>query len=187
MNTENNKRISVITYFGEINEPRIVQLIDVLNKAKAANSSEIHLHISSTGGNLHAGFAAYYHLRSLNIPIVTHNFGNVESSAILLFLAADIRHAAIHSTFLLHDFNWTYPAGQIRIGAMRENLQSLDFDSERYAKIFDERTQKSFDIRGCLTGAAQRLDADAAAAAGITTGPANDPTIPAGAILWWVT
>lgn len=187
MNTENNKRIDVITYFGDITEPRITQLIDITNQAKRYNSSEIHLHISSIGGNLHAGFAAYYHLRSLNIPLVTHNFGNVESSAVMLFLAGDTRRAAIYSTFLLHDFHWGYPAGEVRAGVLRENLQSLEFDSERYAKIFDERTQKGFDIRSCLSDAAQRLDSTAASAAGITTEPAIDPTIPEGAILWWTT
>ena len=181
-----SERPAVITYFGEINEVMVGLLIEFSCQAKNAGSSEIRLHISSTGGNLHAGFAAYHHLRSLGIPLIAHNIGNVESSAVLLFLAADTRVAAPHATFLLHDFNWIFGSGQIRVGEIREHLQSLDFDCNRYAEIFNERTQKGFDIRNCLAGKALRLDAAAAHSAGITTSPAAEPAIPAGANLWWI-
>lgn len=185
--TNNGKRIDAITYFGDVNELMVGLLINFTLQAKVAGSSEIHLHISSGGGSLHAGFAAYHHLRSLNIPIITHNIGNVESSAILLFLAADVRRASPHSTFLLHDFHWGYPAGQVRAGVLREHLQTLDFDSNRYAEIFDERTQKGFDIRSCLSVRAERVNASSAANIGITTEPATDPTFPTDAVLWWIT
>ena len=180
------KRIDVITYFGDVNEPMVGRLIDFTLQAKVANTSEIRLHISSQGGNLHAGFAAYYHLRSLGVPLVAHNIGNVESSAILLFLAAETRFAAPRSTFLFHDFHWGFPAGQVRAGVLREYLQSLEFDSNRYAEIFDERTQKGFDIRACLSGRALRMDTAAANTAGITTTAAIEPAMPEGAVLWWI-
>ena len=94
-------------FFGDITEASIKSLIDITLQAKRLSASEIQLRISSAGGNLHAGFAAYHHLKSLDLPVTTYNFGNVESSAILLFLAGNNRLAAPYSTFLLHSFSWT--------------------------------------------------------------------------------
>lgn len=185
MNMNNEKRIDVITCFGDINDLLVSRLIDVSGQAINYKSSEIHLHISSRGGDLHAGFAAYHHLRSLNIPLIAHNIGNVESAAVLLFLAADTRLAAPHATFLLHPFHWTYAAGGYRTGVLQENFESLEFDINRYAEIFDERTQKGFDIRDCLSGGALRMSAASAFDAGIITSPASAPNAPQGAIRWW--
>lgn len=179
-------RVDVITFFGDIAEPTIGLLIDMTQKAKLSKTSAIYLKISSTGGLLHAGFAAYQYLRSLNVPIITYNFGNVESAAMLLYLAGDMRYAAPHSTFLLHDFNWTFPGGPVRAGALREHLQSLDFDSERYAAIFEERTQKGFDVKSCLRGASARLDTPAAIDAGIVTAATDETVIPEMAFQWWI-
>lgn len=179
-------RIDVITYFGDITDQAIGHLIDFTLQAKRDGTSEIRLHISSTGGSLMAGFSAYHHLRSLGVSLIAHNIGNVESSAVLLFLAADTRLAAPHATFLLHDFHWGFQGGQVRAGVLREYLQSLEFDGKRYAEIFDERTQKGFDIRSCLGGRAERMDAAAAMAVGLVTAPPVDPTMPTGATLWWI-
>ena len=78
------------------------------------------------------------HLRSLGIPLVSHNMGNVESSAVLLYLAADTRFAAPYSRFLLHNFHWTFSTESVRKPVISEILDSLDFDSARYRDIFNE-------------------------------------------------
>ena len=95
----------VVNFVSGINPKSIAALIEITGKARNNMSNKIILNISSPGRDLPSAFAAYYHLRSLGISLVSHNMGNIESSAVLLYLAADTRLAAPHSRFLLHPFS----------------------------------------------------------------------------------
>ena len=178
-------RVDVITYYGEINDIGAGHIIDFSTQAKLAGSSAISLHISSPGGSLSSVFAAYYHLRALGVPLITHNLGNVDSAAIVLFLAADTRRAAPFTTFLIHECTISF-AGDVGVDRLRETLKTLEFDSNRYAEVFDERTQKGFDVRACLSGAADRMSANDAMGVGLLTEPPIEPAIPAKAFLWTI-
>jgi ATP-dependent protease ClpP protease subunit len=103
----------------------------------------------------------------------------------VLFLAADIRRAAPFSTFLIHECTIGF-AGPIGDNLLRETLKTLEFDSNRYAEIFDERTQKRFDVRAYLSGAADRMSANDAVGVGLLTEPPIEPVIPVGATLWTI-
>jgi len=119
-----------------------------------------------------------------------HNFGTVESIAAIVYLAADERLIVPHGRVLLHNFNWTFNAGCVDHNRLSEHQMSLDFDLNRYAAIFDERTHgadKPIEIRECLTGSALILDATATVTAGIASRvvPAEGAVI-AQATKWWV-
>jgi ATP-dependent protease ClpP protease subunit len=180
-------RIDVVNFVSGINPKSIAALIEVTGQARNNRSSKIILNISSTGGDLHSAFAAYYHLRSLGIPLVSHNMGNIESSAVLLYLAADTRIAAPHARFLLHSFHWTFGNESVRHPILRENISSLDFDAQRYGDIFNERTQGAESPVEILKALNDHvlLTASAAAHAGICSA-ISEPAVPAGANFWWV-
>jgi ATP-dependent protease ClpP protease subunit len=181
-------RIDVVNFVSGINQQSIGTLVNVTGQARNNGSSRILIHLSSTGGALQPAFAAYNYLRSLDIPIETHNIGTVESAAILLFLAADTRRADPHSRFLLHSFNWTFN-GDIEAPVLRRALASLDFDAQRYGNIFNERTQGAqspVDIFKCLDHEQLIIGASAAVSAGIVAA-VSVAAIPTGAIRWEIT
>jgi ATP-dependent protease ClpP protease subunit len=185
---DTNQRIDVVNFISGINPKSVAALIDVTGKARNNGSSKIILNISSTGGNLGPAFGAYYHLRSLGIPLVSHNMGNIESSAVLLYLAADTRLAAPHSRFLLHNFTWTFGGEAVHHSTLREKVSCLDFDVQRYGDIFNERTkgaESPIEIFKALNGDVLLTTGTAAIAAGICSEIA-EPAVPAGACFWWI-
>jgi ATP-dependent protease ClpP protease subunit len=178
------QRIDVVNFVSGINQKSVADLIEVTSQARNQGSSRILIHISSTGGSLQPAFTAYNYLRSLDVPIEMHNIGTVQSAAVLLFLAADIRRADPRSQFLLHTFNWNFN-GDIEAPIIRRALASLDFDAQRYGEIFNERTkgaESPIDIFECLNGAEMIIGATTAHAAAIAT-EISVATIPPEAII----
>lgn len=164
-----------IHFYGPITPMSIEHLRDsALTAIKANNAQQLCVYLSSEGGNLTAGFTAFNFLRALPVPVTAINMGNVESIAVLLYLAADERLALPHSRFLIHSFNWTFGSDAVIDHArINEHTLSLSHDVERYAKIFNDRTQGAqtpVDVRECLNGKALVLGASAASDAGIVTG-----------------
>lgn len=178
----------VINFSGPINQVTSERIRDISLQAVAQGASEIRLHISSEGGNTLHGFTLYNFLRSLPVPLVIHNMGNIESIAVVVFLAGTTRIASPHSRFLIHPLHWGFNAGTVDHARLREYVSSLDNDLERYAQIFDERTQgarEPLDIRVHLSGQEKILTSASSATSGVAT-DVSDAAIPPGAINWWV-
>jgi ATP-dependent Clp protease, protease subunit len=118
-----------------------------------------------------AGFALYFFLKSLPVPLTTYNVGSVESVGVVIFLAGGKRCACPGTRFLVHPLHWGFgnmvAADHSRVSEWRD---CLDFDAERYARIFEEATRAAGvkdDIRSNLVGNARIYDASQALAAGI--------------------
>jgi len=168
-------RVDVITYIGEVSDQMVSKLIDITLQAKAANTSEIRLSISSGGGSFSAGLAAYQHLASLSeqgfancIPLVAYNIGDVVDEALMLFLAADTRSVLHRGLFLIHE-----PQNQEDHGRLRS--------------IFHERTKNSFANPVGKPGTLHSFDLDSAQKIGITNAPPYPIYYPDGAVYWRVT
>lgn len=156
-------------------------------------AEEIAIFLSSEGGDLNSGFSLYNLIRSLPVPVSITNVGTVESIAMMVFLATDKRYAIENSRFLIHQFHWTYSNYPIPYSRLKENVLSLDFDTARYEKIFNERTNCGngiINISQCLNGQAVVIDPSTAASAGII-----DKIVPVensikrdgdGFINWWI-
>ena len=55
-----------------------------------------------------------------------HNVGQVDSSANVIFLAADERYASPHTTFLFHGMNYTFSNPTVDFAVLRDAyLRSL--------------------------------------------------------------
>jgi ATP-dependent protease ClpP protease subunit len=97
--------------------------------------------------------------------------GSVESVGVVIFLAGSRRYACPGTRFLVHPLHWGFgaqvAADHARVSEWRD---CLDFDAERYARIFEEATREAGlkdDIRTHLFGNARIFDASQALAAGI--------------------
>lgn len=178
----------VIHFFGPLSQPAVEQLRNcAMTAVHKQDATELCLHLSSDGGNLTAAFTAYHFLRSLGIPVTTHNMGNVESAAVLVYLGGTSRLTVTHGRFMLHALHWGYPGGPVDHDRLAEHARSLDFDAERFAKVFDESTKgaaQPVNVREHLAGRANILDAQCSVAAGISTA-ISDATVHKGATHWW--
>jgi len=180
--------IHIVHYFGSLNQPTVERLRDTCLQARQQGATEIRIHFSSDGGSTSYGFALYNFLRSLPIPIVIHNMGTIESTAIFVFLAGTRRIACPHSRFLIHSLHWGFNAGAVDHARLREHLASLDNDLERYAQIFIERTAGApnpIDIRSHLLGQEKIITPNEAVSAGMVH-EVTDAAVPPDATVWWV-
>lgn len=173
--------------------PASIQCLhNVILGALSQRAGPIQLRISSEGGHLASGFAAYGLLSSIPIPLRTHNNGNVESVAVLLYLAGSERTTAEHSRFVLHPLNWGTPAGQVDHSRLSEWNGSLNFDRDRYCAIFKQATQGAeipIDVSKHLQNEALIIGPAAARTSGIVTGAvsADCHDLPSENVThWWV-
>lgn len=181
--------VHVIHFVASITPTSTFQLIDLASKAASArDATELHVHISSTGGSTENGFALYEFFQSLPIPVTMHNIANIESMAVIVYLAGSTRLAASTARFKIHSLHWNTPDSTVDHRRLREWTASLDNDAERYAELFDLETEGAaapIQVREHLLGDACLLDAAAAISAGIAQEIA-DPELPADATHWWV-
>jgi ATP-dependent protease ClpP protease subunit len=178
-------RIDIISFMAPINDASVSRLIDLTYTAHSEGSSEVHLYISSVGGRLQPAFSAYHFFRSLRLPFYTYNIGSIETPAALLYLASDCRSAAPNSKFFFYSFEWTFYRDHIRFPEVAEAYESMKYDVDGYADIFNARTNGGFDIKNCLIGPPCVMDPKTALAAGIITEEEIAvPAVPELAKLW---
>lgn len=163
--------LHIVHFIGPINHGSASTVRNLCLQALQNGATELELHLSTEGGNMTAGFALYFFLKSLPIPLTTHNIGSVESVGVVIFLAGQQRRACPGTRFLIHPLHWGFgnlvAADHSRVSEWRD---CLDFDAERYARIFEEATAAAGvkdDVRSNLFGNARIYDADQALAAGI--------------------
>ena len=182
--------LHVVHFIGPINATSACTIRNLCLQALQSGASEIELHMSTEGGNMTAGFALYFFLKSLPLPLTTWNVGSVESVGVAIFLAGQKRYACPGTRFLIHPLHWGFgnlvAADHARISEWRD---CLDFDAERYAAIFEEATagaRDPHDIRGYLTGSSRIYTADEAVEAGIVHA-ARQARLPEAGVTshWW--
>ncbi|MES2319843.1 MAG: ATP-dependent Clp protease proteolytic subunit [Pseudomonadota bacterium] len=163
--------LHIVHFIGPINHGSACTIRNLCLQALQSGATALELHMSTEGGNMTAGFALYFFLKSLPLPLTTHNVGSVESVGVVIFLAGSKRYACPRTRFLVHPLHWGFgalvAADHARVSEWRD---CLDFDAERYAAIYEEATQAAGvkdDIRTNLFGSARIFDTDQALAAGI--------------------
>jgi ATP-dependent Clp protease, protease subunit len=166
--------LHIVHFIGPVNHTSVCTVRNLCLQALQSGASEIELHMSTEGGNMTAGFALYFFLKSLPVPLTTFNVGSVESVGVAFFLAGSRRFACPGTRFLVHPLHWGFgqlvAADHSRVSEWRD---CLDFDAERYASIFEEATRDArhpVDIRGNLNSNARIFNAEEALAAGIIHG-----------------
>ncbi len=180
--------LHTINFMTDVNPQSLAALQNIAMSALHEGATEITVYFSCIGGSTDLGFTAYHFLKSLPVPLTMHCIGNVESMGIIVFLAGETRIATPHSKFKIHPLHWSFPASTIDHDRLNEFSQSIDFDADRYASIFEERTKGAknpINIRDVLAGKAHILGAAAAVDSGLATTTA-EAVIPATVKRWWV-
>lgn len=97
---------------------------------------------SSPGGFINPGVSLYNFFQAFPCEIIMHNIGNIDSSAVIVFLAGNRRLASPSSSFLMHGITWNYRSGAVRTREqLEEDLSRLKEDEARIAKILASKTK----------------------------------------------
>ncbi|HVS26548.1 MAG TPA: ATP-dependent Clp protease proteolytic subunit [Burkholderiales bacterium] len=132
-----------VNFFDAINDVKVkaimAGLAEVINTRKP---DQIYCLFASPGGGVDAGITLYNFLRSLPVEIVMHNTGSIDSIANVVFLAANIRFASVHSSFLFHGVTWNFAANtSMNRGQLAETLSGLDASESKIRGLITERTK----------------------------------------------
>lgn len=153
-----------ISFSDPINIATAKNFIESLKKtcAQHPDAQDLTINISSPGGDVDVAIELFYFLRKLDCKIQTVNTSYVNSAAILLFLAGDLRICHSGSTFYVHSIHkrlkGVYNA-QMLIGEVKEMLVNTDV----VATLLEQRTQKSKRYwkglmqKGCILKAKQAI------------------------------
>ena len=131
-----------ISFMTDVNPRTTEQLLGLIfQKVNQEGVTKVTLMLNSSGGNVNCGIAIYNELRALPIEIVTHNVGNADSIAVIIFLAGEKRYACESSTFMFHGtvFNFDDPT-RLDQKLLNELLSGLTADDKRTADIISSRT-----------------------------------------------
>jgi ATP-dependent Clp protease, protease subunit len=134
-----------INYFDGINESKVKALMAICSDIVASQRPDtLYFLFSSNGGSVNAGIALYNFLRALPVEIVMHNTGSIDSIATVIFLAANKRYAALHSTFLFHGVQLNFPQGAVlNHTQLQERVSMIKQDENKIAGIIAARTTLS--------------------------------------------
>jgi ATP-dependent Clp protease, protease subunit len=121
------------------------QLAFFANDAWRQGYKELHLIMSSPGGDPENGFYAASVLRALPIKVITYNVGEVNSSGLLIFLAGDERYALDGATFHFHRPSFVGPGWQLTETVLRHRMKGFELLSSRLVSYVAERTGKPFE------------------------------------------
>lgn len=134
----------VIRFNALINQQSVNQLISTVENAVNDGTKNIKLLISSPGGDVSYGISAYNYLRGLPVEIETHNFGNIDSMATVIYCAGRQRLCMPTARFLIHGvkFGSNGPI-QLEEKQLDEIVAGLKNDRASIAKIIAENCNKS--------------------------------------------
>lgn len=176
------KKTFYVNYCDEINIPKVKSIMaifaEIITKEKP---DTIYCLFSSSGGLVEAGITLYNYLRSLPIELIMHNTGSIDSIANVIFLAADTRYTAKHSSFMYHGVTWNFAANtSLTRNQLSETISGIDSSQSKIAGIITEKTKLTAEEIGSLFSQGETKDAAFALDKGIVR-EIRDPQIPKGA------
>lgn len=170
-----------VSFSAEIVPNTTESLIALMANLANLGAKEVHLLLSTPGGNVMHGLNLYNVLRSLPLKLITHNVGNVDSIGNAIFLAGEERYACPHSTFMFHGVGFDAPPGmRLEQKFLKERLDGILADEKRIGAIIEERSSLNATDVEALFREMQTKDATFAASHGIVH-EIRDVNIPPGA------
>jgi len=131
-----------LTFSLGITQATASRLLVECSKWASQGTKEIYLMFAFPGGNVAAGIAAYNALRALPVKLITHNIGNVDSIATIIFLAGAERLSVPHATFMFHGVAFDL-SGHVRADLpwLTDKLDSINADHKKMAAIVNDRAK----------------------------------------------
>jgi len=133
---------SYAIFTAEVNPTSANNLVTFLLAQAAAGITRLTLAMSCPGGHVVSGITIYNTMLAMPYEIITHNIGNVDSIANVIFLAGKERYACAASTFMFHSVGFNAIANQrLEEKNLRELLDSVQADHKRICEAIAARTK----------------------------------------------
>lgn len=129
-----------ILFTGEIKAQSANNFVALLANLAGQNTTKVTLAINSSGGEVVQGIAMYNAMRAMPYPITTHNVGNVDSIANVVFLGGGERFACPASTFMFHGVGFNANQMRLEENILKAFLDTILADHKRISGIFADRT-----------------------------------------------
>lgn len=139
--------IVFVNFIADINDKTSSLLMFLLTEQLRSGVKNFRINISSNGGTVFHAVSIFNFLSGLkDVHLQTHNLGQIDSAANLIFLAGQKRTASKASSFLLHPPQMGFQGQGIislSIEVLKEKLESLQKDQDKMAEIIAERIGKN--------------------------------------------
>lgn len=107
---------------------------------------EIHVLLSTPGGNVSDGITIYNTIRALPVPVVMYNVGNVNSIGNVVFQSGKRKVAAPSSSFMFHGVGFDiHKETRMELKELQEKVASLKNDQSLISDIMVKHTKLSAD------------------------------------------
>jgi ATP-dependent Clp protease, protease subunit len=151
-----------IVFTAEVQTAQGAKLRAALTDASNAGN-DIYLLISSAGGNVSEGLNLAAYMRSLPVPITTHNIGQTDSIANVIFAAGAKRIANSNASFLFHGVSMHYERQDFIESQLLEQYKIVKRLRENIAAVFASYTGISVtDTEALMVSGATILNAQEA-------------------------
>lgn len=135
---------TVIRFFAPVVEETVLALINIVDEKMRQGAREFVLLISSPGGDAFHGLSAYNYLKGLPLTFTTHNFGTVDSIAVVLYCVGSRRLCVPQAQFLLHGVSISFEQGEsLEESQLEERLKEMRIDAENIARVIAANTGKT--------------------------------------------
>jgi ATP-dependent protease ClpP protease subunit len=128
-----------IVFIAEVQSAQVAKLRTALTDAANAGD-EIYLLISSAGGNVSEGLNIASYMRTLPVQITTHNIGQTDSIANVIFAAGARRYAVQNASFLFHGVSMHYEKMDFIESQLQEQYKIVKRLRENIAAVFASYT-----------------------------------------------
>jgi ATP-dependent Clp protease protease subunit len=133
---------------GSISGATVQPLLNAVGERVGKGARSIVLALSSPGGNIYWGVTAYNYLRGLGIEVITHNAGQVDSIAAVIFCAGERRLCVSEGRFLIHGVASTFSGNNPNVAEkdLQDRVTALGKDRGSIAAILSARTGTKLDV-----------------------------------------
>jgi ATP-dependent protease ClpP protease subunit len=127
--------IQYIVFTADVQTLQAAKLRNALTVASNANNN-IYLIISSGGGNVFEGLSIASFMKTLPAQITTHNIGQTDSIANVIFAAGTTRLANTHASFMFHGVSMHYEKQDLIESQLQEQYLQVKRLRESIATAF---------------------------------------------------
>jgi ATP-dependent Clp protease, protease subunit len=135
-------KTTVIRFYSPVTNESVTKLLNVVDQRIMDGHRRIVLLISSQGGSVFDGLSAYHYLKGIPAEVVTHNFGEVDSIAAVLYCAGSKRYSVPQGRFLLHGISSTFAPIPFEEGLVEQQLKLMRQQGEGIASVIAATTNK---------------------------------------------
>jgi ATP-dependent protease ClpP protease subunit len=138
-----NQKERWIHFRGMVNDKSATALMRLVDGFHHEGVSDLHLVISSVGGNLFYGVQAYAHLAHSGMNVSTYNLTTVQSIGVILYCAGGNRFCNSNGTFMMHPVALPVAEGQYNAKQYQDFADTCNANTHAISQIVANASRKN--------------------------------------------